>query len=103
MTGYDSDDGALRFGDSDNGYIGDGIGDVIPKKGRQYLKKSGWHKIVMECRGDEIKYFMDEELRRTDKANEKFAVGDCGLFVGSFRTKEPRGLYFSDFSVEPLD
>ncbi|NLD61775.1 hypothetical protein GX645_04920 [Candidatus Sumerlaeota bacterium] len=103
VTGYDSDDGALRFGDSDNGYIGDGIGDVIPKKGRQYLKKSGWHKIVMECRGDEIKYYMDEELRRTDKANEKFAVGDCGLFVDSFRTKEPRGLYFSDFSVEPLD
>ncbi len=100
---YDSDDGALRFGDSDNGYVGAGIGDVIERKDRTFLKESGaWHRVEMECKGRTVKYYFDGKLARTDTATDKFTHGDCGVFVETDGCKEPAGAYFADFKVESL-
>lgn len=100
--GFDGDDGQTRFGDCFNGCLGDGVGNSVPKEQRLYIKKSGWQKVAIECKGDEVKYYLGDQLMRTDKTGSMYPKGDCGVFKASYRTGEKRGLYFADFKVTPL-
>ncbi|HOE63207.1 MAG TPA: C39 family peptidase [Candidatus Sumerlaeota bacterium] len=71
---YDSDDGRIRAGNVMNG----GIDDFHPKP-FIYLKKSGWHKFAIKCKGETIAYELDDTPFHTEKDDLR-TTGSCGIF-----------------------
>lgn len=95
---WDADDGRLRAAKIVDGAVTDFQGTA------RYVTTAGWHRMRIEARGSQLKYFLDGSLL-LQVTDSTFASGSCGLGYTMHFNGYPtgRGAWFDNFVADSLD